>query len=154
MAAPADPEAVGSAFITYYYQLFESNRPALVGLGSEFSDLFQRNTDQHYPQQPLCCCCSIAQGNLYQDASMLTFEGQKFMGTQAILGKMSSLAFGACKIHLSSKDFQPSVSGGIMVFVTGNIQVVHGHLHCEECFLVFDFMLIALSPALAPAARE
>mmetsp|Transcript_20213 Transcript_20213/g.56329 ORF Transcript_20213/g.56329 Transcript_20213/m.56329 type:complete len:126 (+) Transcript_20213:88-465(+) len=91
MAAPADPEAVGSAFITYYYQLFESNRPALA--------------------------------TLYQDASMLTFEGQKFMGTQAIMGKMSSLQFGACKIHLSSKDFQPSVSGGILVFVTGNIQL-------------------------------
>lgn len=64
-----------------------------------------------------------ALGTLYQETSMLTFEGQKFMGAANIMTKMGSLAFGACKVHLSSRDFQPSVSGGIMVFVTGNIQV-------------------------------
>jgi hypothetical protein len=79
------------AFISYYYQLFESNRPAL--------------------------------GTLYQEQSMLTFEGQKFQGTQNIINKLQQLPFGACKVNLSSKDFQPSVSGGIMVFVTGNIAV-------------------------------
>ena len=83
--------AKSQAFITYYYQLFEANRPALA--------------------------------TLYQDASMLSFEGQKVMGAQQIMTKMSSLAFGACKVLISSKDFQPSVSGGIMVFVTGNIMV-------------------------------
>ncbi len=60
---------------------------------------------------------------LYQDASMLTFEGQKFQGAAAIVGKLSQLPFGLCKVHIASKDFQPSVSGGIMVFVTGNIAV-------------------------------
>lgn len=90
----ADPEAVGKAFLQYYYQLFESNRPGL--------------------------------GNLYQDASMLTFEGQKFQGAQAIVGKLSQLPFNQCKVTAVSMDFQPSVSGGIMVFVTGSI-MVRGH---------------------------
>ncbi len=54
---------------------------------------------------------------------MLSFEGQKFQGPQAIIGKLASMPFGMCKVAISSKDFQPSVSGGIMVFVTGNIAV-------------------------------
>mmetsp|Transcript_25334 Transcript_25334/g.55036 ORF Transcript_25334/g.55036 Transcript_25334/m.55036 type:complete len:124 (+) Transcript_25334:78-449(+) len=60
--------------------------------------------------------------NLYQEASMLTFEGQKFQGAQAILGKLTTLPFGACKVIISTKDCQPSVSGGILVFVTGSVQ--------------------------------
>lgn len=58
---------------------------------------------------------------LYQDASMLTFEGQKLQGTQAIVGKLTSLPFQKAAIQRTSEDFQPSVSGGIMVFVCGNI---------------------------------
>ena len=87
----ADPESVGKAFLQYYYQLFESNRPGLA--------------------------------NLYQDASMLTFEGQKFQGPQAIIGKLGQLPFSQCKINADTMDFQPSVSGGVMVFVTGKIIV-------------------------------
>lgn len=58
---------------------------------------------------------------LYQDASMLTFEGQKFQGPQAIVGKLAQLPFNQCKINADTMDFQPSVSGGVMVFVTGKI---------------------------------
>ncbi|PRW44426.1 Nuclear transport factor 2 [Chlorella sorokiniana] len=58
---------------------------------------------------------------LYQDQSMLTFEGQKFQGTQAIMGKLTSLPFQACKHHISSLDAQPSLSGGVLVFVTGQL---------------------------------
>jgi hypothetical protein len=61
--------------------------------------------------------------NLYQDGSMLTFEGQKFQGTQAIVGKLAQLPFNQCKVNCTSMDFQPSVAGGIMVFVTGSIVV-------------------------------
>jgi hypothetical protein len=60
---------------------------------------------------------------LYQDASMLTFEGQKFQGPQAIVGKLAQLPFNQCKINADTMDFQPSVSGGVMVFVTGKIIV-------------------------------
>ncbi len=39
------------------------------------------------------------------------------------MGKLGSLPFGSCKVAITSKDFQPSISGGIMVFVTGNLLV-------------------------------
>lgn len=103
----SDPDAVGSAFISYYYQLFEGNRQSLAPL--------------------------------YQDASMLTFEGLKFAGTQQIVGKLAALPFGACKVHVSSKDFQPSVSGGIMVFVTGNL-MTEGQDHPLKFSQVFHLM--------------
>lgn len=69
--------------------------------------------------------------NLYQDASMLTFEGQKFQGPQAIVGKLSQLPFNQCKINADTMDFQPSVSGGVMVFVTGKI-IVSGWQECQS----------------------
>jgi hypothetical protein len=90
MAAP-DAESVGKAFLSHYYQHFETNRAGLA--------------------------------NLYQDASLLTFEGQRFQGPQAIIQKLSSLPFAQCKVHTSSMDFQPSISGGIIVFVTGQVLV-------------------------------
>lgn len=86
----ADPEAVGKAFLEYYYSIFQTARQNLAGL--------------------------------YQDASMLTFEGQKFQGAQAIVQKLSSLPFQQCRVTPATMDFQPSVSGGIIVFVTGQIQ--------------------------------
>ena len=61
---------------------------------------------------------------------MLTFEGQKFQGAQAIVAKLNGLQFGLCKITLATQDFQPSISGGILVFTTGNIQVQILHWRC------------------------
>lgn len=61
--------------------------------------------------------------SLYQDQSMLTFEGQKFQGAQQIIGKLTSLPFQKCAVQPNSTDFQPSVSGGVLVFVTGQIKV-------------------------------
>ncbi|KAF8071157.1 NTF2A [Scenedesmus sp. PABB004] len=108
----ADPEAVGKAFLQYYYQLFESNRPGL--------------------------------SNLYQDGSMLTFEGQKFQGTQAIVGKLTQLPFNQCKVSCVSMDFQPSVSGGIMVFVTGSI-VTEGESNALKFSQVFHLVPVGSS---------
>eukprot|EP00775_Hariotina_reticulata_P012970 gene12970-13099_t len=103
----SDAEAVGKAFLQYYYQLFESNRAGLA--------------------------------TLYQDASMLTFEGQKFQGPQAIIGKLAQLPFNQCKVNPTSMDFQPSVSGGVMVFVTGNI-VTEGESNALKFSQVFHLM--------------
>jgi len=94
MAAPVDADAVGNAFLSYYYGMFESNRPGLV--------------------------------SLYQDQSMLTFMGEKFQGPQAIGQKLGALPFAGCKVTPSTTDFQPSVSGGVIVFVTGHILVSLG----------------------------
>jgi hypothetical protein len=101
MAAPVDPEAVGNAFLSYYYGNFESNRAGLV--------------------------------SLYQDQSMLTFMGEKFQGPQAIGQKLGALPFAGCKVTPSTTDFQPSVSGGVIVFVTGHILVRFASCLREGC---------------------
>eukprot|EP00887_Chlorella_sp_A99_P004916 scaffold4.g4916.t1 len=75
-------------------------------------------TDHYYSQFDTN---RAALAGLYQDQSMLTFEGQKFLGTAAIMGKLGGLPFQACKHHIASLDAQPSVSGGILVFVTGQL---------------------------------
>ncbi|KAM7268316.1 hypothetical protein ACFE04_010482 [Oxalis oulophora] len=62
--------------------------------------------------------------NLYQDASMLTFEGQKIQGPQNIVTKLISLPFQQCKHHITTVDCQPSgPTGGMVVFVSGNLQL-------------------------------
>jgi hypothetical protein len=59
---------------------------------------------------------------LYQDGSMLTFEGAKFMGTASIASKLTSLPFTLCQHTIATVDCQPSgPHGGIIVFVSGNI---------------------------------
>ncbi|KAG7675015.1 putative Nuclear transport factor 2B [Nannochloris sp. 'desiccata'] len=59
--------------------------------------------------------------SLYQEQSMLTFEGQKYMGPAQVMQKLTSLPFQACQHRVSSLDAQPSMSGGILVFVTGQL---------------------------------
>ena len=40
-----------------------------------------------------------------------------------ILGKLTSLPFQQCKHHIDSLDAQPSLSSGVLVFVTGRLLV-------------------------------
>lgn len=62
---------------------------------------------------------------LYQDTSMLTFEGQKIQGSANIVAKLTSLPFQQCKHTITTVDCQPSgPTGGMLVFVSGNLQVV------------------------------
>ncbi|MFQ6629603.1 hypothetical protein Gotur_006626 [Gossypium turneri] len=61
--------------------------------------------------------------NLYQEGSMLTFEGQKIQGSQSIVAKLTSLPFQQCKHNITTVDYQPSGSGGMLVFVSGNLQL-------------------------------
>ncbi|KAL6011619.1 Nuclear transport factor 2A [Asimina triloba] len=61
---------------------------------------------------------------LYQDGSMLTFEGQKIQGSQNIVAKLTSLPFQQCHHSISTVDCQPSgPAGGMLVFVSGNLQL-------------------------------
>ncbi|KAF8031495.1 hypothetical protein BT93_D0648 [Corymbia citriodora subsp. variegata] len=63
-----------------------------------------------------------ALSSLYQATSMLTFEGQKVVGAQAISEKLMQLPFDKCQHHISTIDSQPSsASGGIVVFVSGSL---------------------------------
>eukprot|EP00475_Leptophrys_vorax_P041361 TRINITY_DN77945_c0_g1_i1.p1 TRINITY_DN77945_c0_g1~~TRINITY_DN77945_c0_g1_i1.p1 ORF type:complete len:124 (-),score=13.78 TRINITY_DN77945_c0_g1_i1:110-481(-) len=61
---------------------------------------------------------------LYQDGSMLTFEGEKFMGAQNIQAKISGLPFQSCTHIVATVDCQPSgPTGGVVVFVSGSLKL-------------------------------
>ncbi|KAL6514392.1 Nuclear transport factor 2B [Orobanche minor] len=78
--------------------------------------------------------------NLYQDGSMLTFEGQKFMGSQNVVSKLTSLPFQQCKHNVTTVDYQPSGAiGGMLVFVSGNLQVA-GEQHALKFSQMFHLM--------------
>ena len=79
-----------------------------------------------------------ALANLYQDGSMLTFEGQKIQGTQNIVAKLTSLPFEQCKHSITTVDCQPSnpAGGSMIVFVSGNLQLA-GEQHSLKFSQVF-----------------
>lgn len=81
-------------------------------------------------------------GNLYQDNSMLTFEGQKIQGSPNIVAKLSSLPFQQCKHSVSTVDCQPSgPTGGMLVFVSGNLQLA-GEQHALKFSQVMRFFFL------------
>lgn len=78
--------------------------------------------------------------SLYQDASMLTFEGQKFLGAQNITAKLTSLPFQQCQHHITTVDCQPSgPAGGMVVFVSGNLQLA-GEQHALKFSQMFHLI--------------
>lgn len=77
---------------------------------------------------------------LYQEGSMLTFEGEKFQGVQGIVGKLSSLPFQQCKHNISTVDCQPSgPAGAMLVFVSGSLQLP-GEQHQLKFSQMFHLM--------------
>ncbi|CAN6167576.1 unnamed protein product [Urochloa humidicola] len=59
---------------------------------------------------------------LFQEGSMLSFGGEKFIGASAIIAKLTSLQFSSCKHEVTTIDCQPSGPvGGMLVFVTGTM---------------------------------
>ncbi|KAL0408477.1 UNVERIFIED_CONTAM: Nuclear transport factor 2B [Sesamum radiatum] len=84
--------------------------------------------------------------NLYQDSSMLSFEGQKIQGSQSITAKLTSLPFQQCQHAITTVDCQPSgPAGGMLVFVSGNLQLA-GEQHplkfsqASSCYCCFSTM--------------
>ncbi|KAK4603265.1 nuclear transport factor 2B [Quercus suber] len=81
-----------------------------------------------------------ALANLYQEGSMLTFEGQKIQGSPNIVAKLTSLPFQQCKHHITTVDCQPSgPSGGMLVFVSGNLQI-SGEQHALKFSQMFHLI--------------
>ncbi|PSN66758.1 putative nuclear transport factor 2 [Corynespora cassiicola Philippines] len=60
---------------------------------------------------------------LYRDNSMLTFEQQPCGGQAAILEKLQNLPFQQVVHRTDTIDAQPSADDGILVLVTGALQV-------------------------------
>ncbi|RZC60607.1 hypothetical protein C5167_022363 [Papaver somniferum] len=77
---------------------------------------------------------------LYQDTSMLSFEGEKIQGGAAIVTKLTSLPFQQCKHNITTVDSQPSgPAGGMLVFVSGNLQLA-GEQHVLKFSQMFHLM--------------
>lgn len=86
-----------------------------------------------------------ALANLYQEGSMLTFEGQKIQGSQNIVAKLTSLPFQQCQHSITTVDCQPSgPAGGMLVFVSGNLQLA-GEQHALKFSQVRYTFAISLS---------
>ena len=62
--------------------------------------------------------------SLYSAESMLSFEGEQFLGTESIMGKLNALP--SMQHVASSFDFQPTVNNGIIAFVTGQLSIDNG----------------------------
>nr|ABK22785.1 unknown [Picea sitchensis] len=74
---------------------------------------------------------------LYQETSMMTFEGQKHQGPASIVAKLTGLPFQQCKHAISTVDCQPSgPAGGMIVFVSGMLQLAgeEHHLRFSQLF--------------------
>uniref|UniRef100_A0A3Q7F190 NTF2 domain-containing protein n=1 Tax=Solanum lycopersicum TaxID=4081 RepID=A0A3Q7F190_SOLLC len=77
--------------------------------------------------------------SVYQESSVLSFEGQKYQGTQSISGKLTGLPFQQCKHQINTVDCQPSgAAGGMLVFVSGNLSLP-GEQHTLK-FRKWDYM--------------
>ncbi|RAL38168.1 unnamed protein product [Cuscuta campestris] len=77
---------------------------------------------------------------LYQEGSMLTFEGQKILGSANIVSKLTGLPFQQCKHNVTTVDCQPSVTqGGFIVFVSGSLQLA-GEQHALKFSQMFHLM--------------
>ncbi|KAK3269101.1 nuclear transport factor 2 [Cymbomonas tetramitiformis] len=79
-----------------------------------------------------------ALANLYQEGSMLTFEGTQFGGTAAIMEKLANLPFNQCLHTIVTQDAQPT-HAGILVFVSGEIRI-EGEEHMMKFSEVFHLM--------------
>ncbi|KAK4265054.1 hypothetical protein QN277_026157 [Acacia crassicarpa] len=77
---------------------------------------------------------------LYQNESMLTFEGQKIQGASNIVAKLTSLPFQQCQHSITTVDCQPSgFNGGMLVFVSGNLQLA-GEQHALKFSQMFHLI--------------
>ncbi|KAF9607524.1 hypothetical protein IFM89_036886 [Coptis chinensis] len=87
--------------------------------------------------------------NLYQETSMLSFEGQKIQGSQNIVAKLISLPFQQCQHSITTVDCQPSgPAGGMLVFVSGNLQLA-GEQHALKFSQAVSSTVLAVIGVLA-----
>eukprot|EP00818_Percolomonas_sp_WS_P010242 CAMPEP_0117443538 /NCGR_PEP_ID=MMETSP0759-20121206/4745_1 /TAXON_ID=63605 /ORGANISM="Percolomonas cosmopolitus, Strain WS" /LENGTH=125 /DNA_ID=CAMNT_0005235513 /DNA_START=63 /DNA_END=440 /DNA_ORIENTATION=+ len=89
-------EQIGKAFIGHYYQQFDQNISSVAGL--------------------------------YADNALMTWQEKQIQGKVNILKHMSgegprAITFKAIQHNPDTIDVQPSISGGILVFVNGFVKV-------------------------------
>ncbi|GFS26710.1 nuclear transport factor-2 [Elysia marginata] len=89
----ADFEAIGKTFVQHYYAVFD--------------DKEKRE--------------SVA-GMYHPTEAMLTFEGQQFQGFEAIKEKMKLIPLDNMMRQLTTIDCQPTIDGGVLVNVVGQLK--------------------------------
>ena len=60
---------------------------------------------------------------LYHDDSSLSFEGTQFNGTQAIIGKLTTLQFQQVAVQCISRDWLPGPNNCLVIMVNGSMQL-------------------------------
>jgi len=58
----------------------------------------------------------------HPDYAFLTFEGEQFSGRDQILGKYNTLPFQNVAVAVTKVDSQPTVDGGILIMVIGQLK--------------------------------
>ena len=66
-----------------------------------------------------------ALAGLYSESSMLSFEGDQFLGTAPIMEKLGGMP--QLSHSVTSQDYQPTVNNGIIAFVTGQLSIDGGN---------------------------
>ncbi|KAJ1324917.1 NTF2 domain-containing protein [Microdochium nivale] len=82
-------------------------------VAQQFVEFYYNQFDSNRPQL----------GALYRESSMLTFESSASMGVASIVEKLVGLPFEKVKHQVTTLDAQPSVGGGVLVLVTGQLLV-------------------------------
>ncbi|KAF1968805.1 putative nuclear transport factor 2 [Bimuria novae-zelandiae CBS 107.79] len=82
-------------------------------IAEQFVDFYYKTFDENRP----------ALKALYRPHSMLTFEQQPVQGADGIVEKLTNLPFNQVVHKVATKDAQPSAEDGIIVMVTGALQV-------------------------------
>lgn len=65
---------------------------------------------------------------VYRANSLMTWAGEQMQGVEAIMTRFSTLAFGNCQFKVEETDCHPSVSGGVIMVVNGEV-LLEGERH-------------------------
>ena len=149
MSQQPNPQQLAESFVKHFYGTFAADRSKLGNLyvSISFCVSVRCSLTRNVCTSPLL---SFSLFGFQQDASKLTFEGGMFQGAQNIVGKFvvaepvscglsydglmvfvvaaalwfaQSLPFARCAHAPKTIDAQPSGCGGVLVFVTGDMQV-------------------------------
>jgi len=126
MALNPNYEAIGKAFTTQYYQLFDN-----AATRGQLQALY--NAEQ----------------------SLMSFEGMQMQGSAKIMEKLASLTFQKIQHIVTAVDCQPMFDGGILINVLGQLKTdedqVHGFTQSfllrpagESWFIQHDIFRLAL----------
>lgn len=85
---------IGETFVNQYYTLFDGGAAQRAGVANFYSE----------------------------SNSLLTFQGDQFMGRAKIMEKIGALGFQTIKHQITTADCQPTFDGGVVVMVFGQLK--------------------------------